>query len=87
MVVSQKVFLRVEKLPRRRREPAGFALVFDRVTGIVRLLFVLSNLVLKFYETDMGSVIISCCEFLSPVVLLAKRDNYVLKRAGNCGRL
>ena len=80
MVVSQNVFLREADVERPSRGPAGSAFAFSRVMEWPPP-FALSYLVPGFYKTDMGRVIISCCEFLSPVVLLAERDNFRLKSA------
>ena len=80
MVVSQNVFFREADVVRRSRGPAGSALAFNRVMEWPPP-FVLSYLVPGFYRTYMRRVIISCCELLSPVVLLAKRINFRLKSA------
>ena len=69
---------------------AGFCL--QRGHGTICLLsvvpgFALSYLVPEFYKKDRSRVIISVCEFLSPVVVLAKPDNWVLKTAGICDTL
>ena len=83
--LTDDVFFRAaEAVPRSRT--SGPVLVFVRVMGRSASLF-LSYLVTEFYKKNMGRVIIPCCEFLPPVVLLAKRIKIRLKRTLNCGSL
>ena len=72
MVVSQNAFFREADEVRRKREPEpafAFVGVMEKSAS-----FVLSYLVLKFYEKNKENVIIPFCEKLPPVVLLAKKE-------------
>ena len=92
MVVSHKVFLREAEELRRVRRSARRTFVCSVVMEQFASFSVgsglsLSYLVPKFYKNDTADVIISVCEFLSPVVVLAKTDNLVLKSIGICDTL
>ena len=92
IVVSQKVFFREAEVVRCARRSARRTFVCSVVMEQFASLSVgsglsLSYLVPKFYKNDTADVIISVCEFLSSVVVLAKTDNLVLKSIGICDTL
>ena len=91
MVVSQKVFLRDADAERRVRRPAlgvpDCSVDMDHLPPLRCGKLNLSYLVIKFYKNNRARVIIPVCEFLSPVVVLAISDNWVLPSTGICDTL